>query len=241
MNSMLCLGHFCEVHGPTSIMCTQALTSSCARAEIDAMSNVSGASSSSSPSRHVSTTCQSCEFLIPKSAAMGTSPSCIKSGIANDLVAVSSHYPAAQSRYTALRQICLRMLSSEHTFSDSTPMMFSDNTIGTAIVVVFAVSDEVSRGHVRRYGIACVCENETALVRAWHNVAPQLVQIAKSIQRRATHQSSKQVASFTGPERYLRMRDVQQPSRSLASILNDDHIFIEIHMRFSKILSGLGQ
>ncbi|ANB11415.1 hypothetical protein AWJ20_4225 [Sugiyamaella lignohabitans] len=269
------------MHGPTSIMCTQALSSGHARAEIK-YHNVSR-TQAVQPS-----TCKSCEFLVPlasassqvstpggstrsdlsgidptphappasaisDSTASGTNssttrPACVKTEIKprtasfGGLVCVSSHYPASQARYTAIRQTCLRMLSSEHTFNDSTPMLFSDPSIGSAIILVFMVQDEQSRGLVRRYGITCVSEDETLLVEAWNIVAPQIENISKSIQKRAALQSQKHVVSASysgGPERYLRKRDTNQPARSLCTIVNDDELFLEIHAKFSRILSEL--
>jgi hypothetical protein len=192
-------------------------------------------------------TCQSCKLMFPgtnskqqnNSMKTGVREKHIRSGRTVETVYVSSQSPVSQSRYTALRLACLRALSSEHTFNDNTPMMFSDPVIGTAMVLVFKVADVASRGHVRRYALLCLGEDETMILNSWTIVAPRFEAIAKSIQDKARREVDNTDPNKIVPDRYLRIRDAKVQSRSLASIINDPAIFVELHAKFSKILSTL--
>lgn len=100
---------------------------------------------------------------------------------------LSTQYPGGDPRRgMAIRQACLQMLSSEHTFNDSTPLMISDpGPLGAAMGLVFKVHDESSRGHVRKYALICVCDHEQLLMGSWNLVKTVLTSIKTSIQRRA--------------------------------------------------------
>ncbi|CAN6672766.1 protein Lst7p [Trichomonascus vanleenenianus] len=217
---MMCFAHFCEVHGPTSVLTTQALSSATTVA-------------SEIPIGCQHQTCQSCELVFPSDVRAAQ---CIRTSGDDGTVYLSSQYPATDARFKAIRQSCLRTLSSEYTFNERTPMMFSDPQIGTAIVLVFHVDDGSSRGHVRKYAIICLGENETQLVKTWDVVVPQMEQLASSIRLRALLESDKENAKKTGHERFLRNRDAKQQPKSLATILKDDRVFVEIHARFTKML-----
>lgn len=98
---------------------------------------------------------------------------------------LSTQYPADPRRFMAIHQACLQMLSSEHTFNDSTPLMISDPGLGAAMGLVFKVHDESSRGHVRKYALICLCDHEQLLMGAWNLVVASLTSIKTSIQKRA--------------------------------------------------------
>jgi folliculin len=227
MNSMVCLGHFCEMHGPTAVLTTQMLPNQNALKEIPSLE------------AQQQQTCQACRLVLPTSPTSQRMPACMKTSGSRGVSYVSSRYPASQARFMAVRQACLRALSAEHVFNDQTPMMFSDSKIGTAAVLVFNVDDGSSRGQVRKYALICLGENETQLAHAWGSLVPQMADLAKTIKMRALAASDKENAKSTGNERFLRIRDVKQPARSLATILKDERIFVEVHARFAKMLALL--
>ena len=134
-----------------------------------------------------------------------------------------------------------KTLSSEHVFNESTPMMFSDSRIGAAIIMVFQVEDSSSRGHIRKYGLISLCEDETTLANSWSIIVSRMNKIIKSIKQKAEKESDRLDSKKSGHERYLRIRDIKQSSKSLATIVKDDRLFIEIHARFTEILSTLNK
>lgn len=231
MNSMVCLGHFCEQHGPTAVLTTQQLP------ERSAVADVPGVDAQRQQ------TCAACRLELPVSSASGRVPACLRTaGGRRGTCFVSSRYPGSPARFLAVRQACLRALSAEHVFDDRTPMLFSDSKVGAAAVLVFHVDDGASRGRVRKYALVCLAEAETQLAHAWGALVPQLIDLAGSIKSRARAAADRNAGaagSAAGNERFLRVRDTRAPPRGLPAILADDHIFLEIHARFAKILALL--
>lgn len=224
---MLCFGHFCEIHGPTSILCTQSIPSKVFKNELPNINS----------NNNNSNACQSCQLMLPKNPDTNKSPTYLRT-VKNNNYYISTKYPSSQNRFLAVRQACLHSLSSEHLFNDSTPMMYSDSKIGTAIILVFNVEDNSSRGHIRKYCIICLGENEIKLAYSWDTIVPQLKELAKSIKLRASKVNNND-QEYLNNERFLRIRDVKQTTKSLTTILKDDKIFIEIHSKFTKILNLL--
>lgn len=155
---MLCLGHFCEIHGPTSILVTQALYPSQAMEEIP--SNITNTSKLDSDSSNTvtdnafssvyepesltssSSHCASCRLVFPQAQPNGstdlvTSMRTIKTEPSfNSVVYLSIQYPSDPERYAVIRHSCLKILSSETTFNDYTPVVVSDPHQGTSLGIV---------------------------------------------------------------------------------------------------------
>uniref|UniRef100_A0A060TCL5 ARAD1D43604p n=1 Tax=Blastobotrys adeninivorans TaxID=409370 RepID=A0A060TCL5_BLAAD len=224
-NVMLLFAHFCEVHGPSCVLCCQSVSSMMPASEYGSMSRTG--------------TCASCQLIFPKDIA-GSAPRFLRTSSEDkSSMYVSTQYPKSQQRFTAVRQACLRALSSEHTFNDHTPMMFSDGGIGTAIVLSFRVSDGSSRGQVRRYALIFLGQDEAQVASYWNTVVPHMEELARSIKLRALIESDKEDSKRYGNERFLRIRDSHQSSKSLVTILKDDKLFVEIHAKFSRVLAIL--
>lgn len=120
-------------------------------------------------------------------------------------------------------------------------MMFSDGGIGSAIVLSFRVSDGSSRGQVRRYALIFLGQDEAKVASYWNTVVPHMEELARSIKLRALIESDKEDSKRYGNERFLRIRDSHQSSKSLVTILKDDKLFVEIHAKFSRVLAILDQ
>jgi hypothetical protein len=119
-------------------------------------------------------------------------------------------------------------------------MIFADPAVGAALVLVFNVGDTNSRGQVRRYGVACLAESETVLVRAYSVIAPQLEAFVRQMEKKsAAAEDAELLENATVPDRFLRRRDKQASTRRLTQILRDDELFIQVHAVFANILSSL--
>lgn len=230
------MSHFCEIHGPTSILVTQALTPSQAESQIP--------HGSSSDFNHKQQLCNSCRLTFPNQVPSNTT--CMRTvkvePHGSTVAYLSTQYPGDPRRFMAIRQACLQMLSSEHTFNDATPLMVADPGLGGAAMgLVFKVRDESSRGHVRKYALVCVCDHEQMLMGAWSMVVSSLSAIKTSIQRRAAAADDSCGVPSTPDNRFLRRRDSRVPPKSLTVILKDDCFFGEIHAKFTYLLSMLNK
>lgn len=234
-------------------MCTQMMSSQDAAEEIEANKK------STQPS------CASCKLIFPRmknrpadlsgadqsfdnqgsetslaaaNSALSTPLSSMRT-VHEDYTFISSSSPASKLRFDAVRQACLRLIPSEHTFNDSTPMLFSDPDMGTALVLNFQVADDTSRGSVRRYSLMCLCQDEIKLTHCWNTVTSHFQAIVKKLQSKANKQVQRASEKKQVTNRYLRTpRDSAHPPRSLASMV-DDMIFVDVHARFVRLLLNL--
>lgn len=244
MDFMLCLGHFCELHGPTSILVTQALFPKQATEEVpSSLPSAAGTDAS---------LCASCRLAFPTLPQTPTGPVTSMRTVKNEpqlstVVYLTTQFPADSERYAMIRQSCLKILSSEHTFNDSTPIVISDPRQGTALGLVFKVPDDMSRGHLRQYALICHCDNEQLLMSSWQLIKTHLNMMKTSIQQRAAKEyekdESSRRSSSGGIDLHLRTRreSKQHPPRSLTSILKNDQLYGEIHSQFSYLLSLLNR
>lgn len=268
---MLCLGHFCEIHGPTSVLVTQALYPSQAIEEIpsgvipDPKPSENGSSSGNdrisngfskiydgnnllSSGSH----CASCILTFPRSQTgenMGpvTSMRTIKDEPSGDkIVYLSIQTPTDQERYTIIRQSCLKILSSEHTFNDSMPVVISDPGQGTSLGIVFKVHDDMSRGHFRKYVFICHCDNEQMLMSSFMLITGHLNVLKTYIQQRASKEYEREESirkASAGSDWFIRAgrESKKNPPRGLTSILKDDQFFGQLHSQFTYLLSSLNK
>lgn len=234
-------------------MCTQMMTNA------DAIKEIEANKKSTQPS------CASCKLIFPRmknrpadSLSAGQSfesqtsemslaaansalsaPLSSMRTVHGDYSFVSSNSPASKQRFSAVRQACLRLIPSEHTFNDSTPMLFSDPDMGTALILNFQVADDTSRGSVRRYCLICLCQDEIKLTHSWNLVTSHFQAIVNKLQSKANKQVQRASEKKQVNNRYLRTpRDSAHPPRSLASMI-DDMIFVDVHARFVRLLLSL--
>lgn len=203
MVKKLCLAHFCEIHGPTSIVVTQAVGS--VNLNNNCVSSIStqaggpevvgpGASTSLNSNNSTSTTgslanstssigsnvnkggdnyCNSCRFRVPHKDDVTR----LRTIATNGTTYLSTQAPVESADAAVLKQAYLQLLSSEHTFNDSTPIMVSSSggssgsgssSNGFAYMgLVFKIRDDSSRGHVRKYALIALAETDLALMRDW--------------------------------------------------------------------------
>ncbi|VVT58995.1 uncharacterized protein SAPINGB_P006488 [Magnusiomyces paraingens] len=167
--------------------------------------------------------------------------------LGSNVVYLTTQYPSDPERYAMIRQACLKILSSENTFNDFTPISISDSRQGTALGIVFKVPDDMSRGHLRQYALICHCDDEQLLMGSWKLIAAHLNLIKTSIQQRAAKEYEKEETlrrtSSGGLDQYLRTRreSKQHPPRSLTSVLKDDQFYGELHSQFAYVLSLLNK
>lgn len=101
-------------------------------------------------------------------------------------VYLSTQYPQDADTYSTLRRECLKILSSETSFNDSTPIMVSDPGFQShAIGLAFKVFDERARGYYRKYAFICHCDTERLLMQNWRIITRHLIYLKGYIQRQA--------------------------------------------------------
>lgn len=203
--NQLCFTHFCDLHGPTSILC-------CQKAE------------ETTPNE--GSTCPNCQLILPNNASM------LRSTV-GDNTFVSSQCAVNEDDYAKVRKACLKLLSSETTFSD-TPLMFGDSS-GATVGYVFKVNDNESRGGIRKYGFLCLGE-EKQLMDKWIVITERFESMGAWIKTCVeNHQQLKDKSDWADSFR----REAFTKPKNLVSMTCDDEFYVKLHAGMSDLLSKL--
>lgn len=160
----------------------------------------------------------------------------------------SSRSPAQASRYSHVRQACIRSLSCELVPAQTGPILFGDNQTGYTIAVVFKLSDPKSRGGLRTYALLCMSTNQRALMQSWNVIASVFQNLVHQIQHAVAEQTAKETqpppsVGSRGPEGFLRRRTAGDGAsqRSLADLVGNDRFYVDLHSAFVHLLAGLSK
>lgn len=214
-NYMVALTHFCELHGPSTIMCSQ-------------VSPVGSLDQHLLASTSKLQPCASCRLILPNGAVnLSTKhPNLSRS------VYISTHYPSSQKRYTLLTKLVMKALSVEMTSELSRPVFYGDVVNGYCITKMFKVRDLNARGGERKYALMVVADSEPAILQNWDivglylNELISLVQAKVEVCRESLHRLD--LKNGVDNERYLR-RSMVKP-KSLVELTDDDEVFVKIHL-----------
>ncbi|KAL0636314.1 hypothetical protein Q9L58_004771 [Maublancomyces gigas] len=173
----------------------------------------------------------------------------------HQLTYISTRAPSVPSRYSTLRQACVRTLSCELIPAQTGPIMFGDPLAGYTIAYVFRLPDPKARGGRRSYALVCICPDQKIVVSSWKYVVKAFESLVHRIKFLAAKKQTEdaQVSpllnnSFSsiasrGPEGFLRRRPPGESGfgsqKGLAELVGREELFVEMHMCFVKLLGGL--
>lgn len=211
-NFILCLSHFCELHGPQIIVCTQVTTEDKKQEYIHTSASTQGV-------------CSSCQLILPDNVASLVTHS-------DSRVFISTAYPSSQRRYAALKKLMMKSLSVETVSDIAKPMFFGDAIYGYCLNKIFKIYDINARGQERKYGLMMVCDSESDLLQNWDILTLYVCEFIDLIQQRVSHTNEKlhklSGGSVVDNERYLR-RSMARP-KSLIELTGDNQIFVKFHL-----------
>ncbi|KAK7077290.1 hypothetical protein SK128_014228 [Halocaridina rubra] len=207
MNAIISLCHFCELHGPSVVFCTQAFRD---LLDFDSFSDL-----------------DTCDLLDSRSVGNKEQPKvdesqgwrygqlnldthaseknsigneyCIacrsfphnKPGfISNDDTArvsyVSSQYPLQSELYVLVRQGCIRSLSCEDCPGKEGPIYFGDEARGHVLSYTFFLRDVQARGFQRWYSILILMKDKMLLLNSWPFLVRHLRETISHLQEKAS-------------------------------------------------------
>lgn len=175
---------------------------------------------------------------------------------------ISTRAPTIPSRFSMLRQSCIRTLSCELLPAQTGPVLFGDTLTGYTIAYVFRIADPKARGGKRSYALLCICPEEKMVVRSWKHVVGTFEGLVQRIKGFAALKNAKDKAAaakvnaqntatgstgslsgrlggITGPEGFLRRRDGVGSAKGLAELVGKEDLFVEVHACFVKLLGAL--
>ncbi|ODV86175.1 hypothetical protein CANARDRAFT_27437 [[Candida] arabinofermentans NRRL YB-2248] len=226
MAFIVTLAHFCEVHGPSMIMCTQTINN-----------KTQDETSYYSPSIPQSQLCKSCCLMIPSKGSStensleqpgGESSSTIRSQV-DGVSFLTTQFPTSQVRYSSLRQIIMKVFTVETNLDNSKPVIFGDSNNGYSVALGFKLYDMTARGSERKYSIIVTSESEDELFARYIIVLKHLISIVDFIVTRLSHIIESQSKSDNNNDIFLRRGSRIPKSKSLVEILKDGDFFVKMH------------
>lgn len=217
VNYVFCLAHFCEIHGPSTIICTQRYNEA-------------------APPTSKLLACASCELQLPEEASNLITSADGKNGADKFL---STRYPTSQKVYTSLMKLVMKSLSVETTADPLKPVFFGDLMTGFCLSKIFSLKDVQARGGERKYSLMMVCDLETRLLQNWDIFSGYANAIIGMLQKQV--QANLEETSKNGVvnnERYLRRSKVNP--RSLVELTDDNQIFVKFHLWAMEVLQDVG-
>jgi len=233
VNYIICLGHFCELHGPSTIICTQ-------------MTSLQDKSEHLLRDTSKLHSCASCKLILPDDAVNLVTTVDNKDESSTSAVYISTHYPSSQQRYTSLTKLIMKALSVETTTDLSKPIFYGDVVNGYCISKIFKIKDVSSRGSERKYSLMIVADSEKNLLQNWDIIATYLNEIISLIQAQVEivikdaimkKEASNTNGAVFDNERYLR-RSLIRP-KSLVELTDDDQIFVKFHLWAIELLKDI--
>uniref|UniRef100_A0A4W4FNU6 Folliculin n=1 Tax=Electrophorus electricus TaxID=8005 RepID=A0A4W4FNU6_ELEEL len=255
MNALVALCHFCELHGPRTLFCTEAVHPPSPSppqpglaflGDMDREGDREGegltmrANSSATQRADMCEGCRSLPASHPGFVSMDT-----ETGIRY----LSHQHPRQPQLFSVVRQACVRSLSCEVCPGREGPIFFGDEQHGFVFSHTFFIKDSLARGFQRWYSIVMVAMDRIYLINSWPFLLRHLKLTIQSLQSTAL----KVFDSEQGvcPQRAVRMNSAFSPAvfphqrsgnaaRSLPSLTQHPNLWASLHASFSWLLKACG-
>ncbi|NXY50445.1 FLCN protein, partial [Ceuthmochares aereus] len=261
MNAIVALCHFCELHGPRTLFCTEVLHSPLPQgassgdisgqneqaeeeeggiqmsSRIRSHSPAEGASAdSSSPGPKKSDMCEAsgCRSLA------GGHPGYVSHDKETSIKYVSHQHPNHPQLFSIVRQACVRSLSCEVCPGREGPIFFGDEQHGFVFSHTFFIKDSLARGFQRWYSIITIMMDRIYLINSWPFLLGKIRGIIDELQGKALKVF--EAEQYGCPQRAQRMNTAFTPflhqrngnaARSLTSLTNDENLWACLHTSFA--------
>jgi hypothetical protein len=217
----ICLAHFCDKHGPRSLLCTQSIPGG----NFDDFIAADFSKESY---------CKSCLLLLPKRLSEEKVTTIKTSDDTQSRHYITSQYSTV--KYRVLNSIVRKILSEESTVYDSRPMYFGEGARGYSLTQSFKIRDLEARGSERRFSFIVNCDEEEKIIENWDLITGKITLMINYLKE---SRNRIEIESSSNNDIFLRGKN-QQP-RSLAELLQDDELFVKIHLWNAKLLRELNE
>ncbi|XP_063858601.1 uncharacterized protein LOC135099889 isoform X6 [Scylla paramamosain] len=207
MNAIVSICHFCELHGPSVVFCTQAFRdllgfNVIADIETSPLENTRTGEDEEQTKDGKSDLWKYGRIhqdIVAQARNETPNETCVacrsfphnKPGyISNDDSArvsyISSQYPLQTELYILVRQACIRSLSCEVCPGKEGPIYFGDEARGHVLSYTFFLRDVQARGFHRWYSIMVLMKDKMLLLNSWPFIVKHLKQIINNLQDSAS-------------------------------------------------------
>uniref|UniRef100_A0A8C3AMM9 Folliculin n=1 Tax=Cyclopterus lumpus TaxID=8103 RepID=A0A8C3AMM9_CYCLU len=256
MNALVALCHFCELHGPRTLFCTEALhppspspssqTGAPVHGDRDRDGDREGegltmrANSSATQRGEM---CEGCRSL------PASHPGFVSVDDETGIRFLSHQHPRQSQLFSVVRQACVRSLSCEVCPGREGPIFFGDEQHGFVFSHTFFIKDSLARGFQRWYSIVMVAMDRIYLINSWPFLLRHLRLTIQSLQSTALKVFDNEQGVC--PQRAVRMNSVFSPAvfphqrsgnaaRSLTSLTQHPNLWASLHSSFSWLLKACG-
>ncbi|XP_034250084.1 folliculin [Thrips palmi] len=237
MNAVVSLCHFCELHGPSVLISTQAC-----RAQ----------NRSSSPKKRTFYGPPDC-FQASSFASTSSCEACqplgnnvyITSDHDTETSYVSSQFPYQSETEALVRQACTRSLSCEVSPGKEGILVFSDDPgLGSSsccsvLSHTFLIRDCLARGFHRWFSITVLTRDRLLLLNMWPFLEKNISIFVSELQISAN--KVYEVEQNVRPQRALRLSTAfcsDKSSRPLSELTGSSQVFAQIHLWFVWLLQN---
>ncbi|XP_020783633.1 folliculin [Boleophthalmus pectinirostris] len=252
MNALVALCHFCELHGPRTLFCTEALHPpspsppsqlGLALGDRDGDREGEGLTMRANCSAtQRGEMCEGCRSL------PASHPGFVSIDDETGIRFLSHQHPRQSQLFSVVRQACVRSLSCEVCPGREGPIFFGDEQHGFVFSHTFFIKDSLARGFQRWYSIVMVAMDRIYLINSWPFLLRHLRLTIQSLQSTALKVfDSEQVVC---PQRAARINSVFSPvfphqrsgnaARSLTSLTQHPNLWASLHSSFSWLLKACG-
>ncbi|XP_059423544.1 folliculin isoform X2 [Carassius carassius] len=255
MNALVALCHFCELHGPRTLFCTEAVhppspsppqPGSAIPGDRDREADREGEGltmRANSSATQRADMCEGCRSL------PASHPGFVSVDGETGIRYLSHQHPRQQQLFSVVRQACVRSLSCEVCPGREGPIFFGDEQHGFVFSHTFFIKDSLARGFQRWYSIVVVAMDRIYLINSWPFLLRHLRLTIQSLQNTALKVFDSE--QCVCPQRAVRMNSAFSPAvfphqrsgnaaRSLTSLTQHPNLWGSLHSSFSWLLKACG-
>ncbi|XP_063858594.1 folliculin-like isoform X2 [Scylla paramamosain] len=269
MNAIVSICHFCELHGPSVVFCTQAFRdllgfNVIADIETSPLENTRTGEDEEQTKDGKSDLWKYGRIhqdIVAQARNETPNETCVacrsfphnKPGyISNDDSArvsyISSQYPLQTELYILVRQACIRSLSCEVCPGKEGPIYFGDEARGHVLSYTFFLRDVQARGFHRWYSIMVLMKDKMLLLNSWPFIVKHLKQIINNLQDSASkiYETEESVVNHRALRSAavkmdnLRKQRVAGQPRSLCEMVGEEGVWQHLHSSFTWLLKASG-
>ncbi|KAK3551251.1 hypothetical protein QTP70_013978 [Hemibagrus guttatus] len=252
MNALVALCHFCELHGPRTLFCTEAVhppspsppqpgSAMMPDREPEGERDGEGLTmKANSSDTHRADMCEGCRSL------PASHPGFVSVDSETGIRFLSHQHPRQPQLFSMVRQACVRSLSCEVCPGREGPIFFGDEQHGFVFSHTFFIKDSLARGFQRWYSIIIVAMDRIYLINSWPFLLRHLKITIQSLQSTALQVfETEQVVCPQRAERIFSPASFPHQrngnaARSLTSLTQHPNLWASLHTSFSWLLKACG-
>ncbi|CAF2058038.1 unnamed protein product [Rotaria magnacalcarata] len=233
MNAACALQHFCEIHGPQILLCTEE------RTYIHDLNDTENDGLKAFYAQYIKTEhsqarleCKSCTLSSDVILASTTDS-------INRMLYISSSSTPNQELFKNIRNACVRSLTIEKSAENGHPVLFGDDASGYCLSLTFSCKDFHARGSQRLYSLCYLCNDRYHMISLMRVISDCMRQAVDWLQHDAdtTYEQEARIKVNVTTETYIIRPPPRLPlQRMLIDVAHDSNIAYRIHALFVWIL-----